>query len=305
MAEAITTSLFNVINYFHTNDRVNRVDFGLSKYQYLNQLLEWRISELLLLVILFVLYFLVYWIEPFQRQFVISDVTINHPFAEHERVNNAALFFYAVWSPLTIIGIVSIIITKPKNKVYVTYVSIVGLLVSVFLTSVVTDLLKNFIGRHRPDFIARCIPDSNADINILVNAIDVCTTTDYDRLKDGFRTTPSGHLSLSFAGLLYLSLWLAGQLVVTNSHLGSWRSIVAASPTLVAMLIALSRTEDYRHHFIDIIIGSSIGICIAYTSYRKHFPSITHPQSYEPYTIIEQDQQSQDNHDGYNRLESV
>lgn len=297
----ISELVYKVINYFHQDDRINRITLGLDKHPILAQLSRWKFADLLYIGVLFVLYFVVYWIEPFQRQFYVNDLTISHPFAEHERVPVGALFFYSTWVPISLIAIIGIIITKPKNKIYVTYISLVGLVISVFSTSVLTDILKNFIGRHRPDFLSRCVPKEGTPINVLVYAKDVCTTDNISRLKDGFRTTPSGHSSISFAGLFYLSLWLSGQLVVTNANVGSWRTIIAGLPTLGAGLIALSRTEDYRHHFVDVLIGSTIGIIIAYWSYHRNFPSVSHPKSYEPRIIIEEDER--DDSISYTRID--
>ncbi|GEQ72666.1 hypothetical protein JCM33374_g6353 [Metschnikowia sp. JCM 33374] len=192
------------------------------------------------------------------------------------------LFVYSTWVPLIVIAVVSLLITKPANKLYVTYLSLLGLVISVFTTSIVTDVLKNSFGRHRPDFLARCMPRADAPKDVLVYAKDVCTTKNLGRLMDGFRTTPSGHSSLSFAGLFFLSLWLAGQLAVTRPQAGALRWAVVFLPTLGAALIALGRTEDYRHHFVDVLVGSCLGIGFALWSYLRLFPSPSERLSYEP-----------------------
>lgn len=282
-------SVYNFINYFHKDDTINRTTLGIDKIRGGPFFLRWRGSDLIALVLLFVLYPIVYRIEPFQRQFYVDDLTISHPFAEHERVTAGELFFYALVVPVAVIGVVSAIITKPQHKVYVTYVSLLGLLLSVFSASIITDLLKNAFGRHRPDFLARCEPKPDTPKGVLVLAKDVCTTENIDRLLDGFRTTPSGHSSISFAGLLFTSLWLAGQLAVTRPYLGFWRWAIVAVPTIGALLIALSRTEDYRHHFIDITVGLLLGILIAVWLYLRLFPAISHERSFEPRVVVEEE----------------
>lgn len=271
-----------VLNYFHRDSRYNRTTFGLDQIKGGARLIHWRVTDLALLGAFLILYHVVYNIEPFQRQFYIGDLTISHPFAEHERVNNTELFLYAVWFPLVAIGIVSLIMTKPANKIYVTYVALLGQALSVLTASIVTDILKNAFGRHRPDFLARCVPKSDAPLDVLVYAKDVCTTKNLPRLLDGFRTTPLGHSSISFAGLLYLLFFLAGQLTVTRPQAGAWRSIVVLVPTLGAALIALSRTEDYRHHFIDVFVGSCLGVVVAVWSYFRLFPGLSDFKCYEP-----------------------
>lgn len=242
-------------------------------------------SDLLLVGVLVVLSFVTGAIEPFQRQFTVGDLTISHPYAEHQRVSNHELFLYCLVVPFVMISVALLVSTRREKRVGVTYVSLLGLIVAVFLTSVVTDVLKNFFGRLRPDFLARCVPKPGTPTDVLVLAKDVCTTTKHGRLLDGFRTTPSGHSSLSFAGLGYLSLWLSGQLVVASPAVGSWRVVVAWIPAFGAALIALSRTMDYRHHFVDVTIGSALGMTIATVIYRQYFPAISDRKSYEPWAV--------------------
>lgn len=275
----------SVINYFHRDDRYNRTTFGLDQVKGGSTFIYWRVTDIILLVIFVVVYRIVYSIEPFQRQFYIGDLLISHPFTEIERVTNGQLFLYAVWVPLSTIAVVSLVMTKPKNKIYVTYVALLGQLLSVFATSITTDILKNAFGRHRPDFLARCIPKADAPTDVLVYAKDVCTTEDLNQLMDGFRTTPLGHSSISFAGLLYLSYFLAGQLTVTRPQAGAWRSVVVFAPTLGAAMIALSRTEDYRHHFIDVFVGLCLGAVIALWLYFRLFPGLAQFRCYEPRTV--------------------
>lgn len=299
---AVQDRLYDVVNFFHAEDRINRYTLGLDKYPRFRFFLQWRIADLLFLFVLFISFFATNKLQPFQRQFYVNDLTILHPFAEHERVTDSQLFFYASWVPISVVGVLGLLITKPKNKIYFTYISLVGLCISILLTSSVTNILKNSIGRLRPDFLARCIPKEGTPVDVMVLAKNVCTTKNTSLLLDGFRTTPSGHSSLSFAGLGYLSLWLSGQFVVAHHSLGSWRSVVSAIPAFGAALIALSRTEDYRHHFVDVILGSVIGILISWWSYRRYFPKITDEKSYVPYLIQEDEREDEENH-FYDRLE--
>lgn len=281
-----------VTSYFSRDERFNRGTLGLHEVKGGSALIHWRFTDLVLVALLFILYPIVYKIEPFQRQFYVNDLTILHPFAEKERVSTTALFFYSTWLPLAVIAVVSLVLTTPKNKIYVTYVSGLGAVLSVFCASVVTDLLKNAFGRHRPDFLARCVPKAGTPINTLVYAKDVCTTKNISRLMDGFRTTPLGHSSISFAGLLYLSYWLAGQLAVTRPQAGALRWVVVFAPTLGAAMIALSRTEDYRHHFVDVFVGLCLGALIALWLYYRLFPSLGALACYEPRLLHEEEEET-------------
>lgn len=212
----------------------------------------------------------------------MNDLSISHPFAEVETVTSNALVIYSLVVPCLTIVFFTLVLADSRHRSYLLYISLVGLVFSWLATSLLTNYLKNWIGRHRPDFLARCIPHEDTPINKLVYAIDVCTSTNLDRLNDGFRTTPSGHSSESFAGLGFLYLWLCGQLLTEHPQTGSWRKLIAFLPIVGASVIALSRTEDYRHHFIDIALGSLLGLVISHWTYRRHFPAITSELPFKP-----------------------
>jgi diacylglycerol diphosphate phosphatase / phosphatidate phosphatase len=90
-----------------------------------------------------------------------------------------------------------------------------------------------------------------------------------------FRSFPSGHSSSSFAGLFYLSLYLAGKLHVLDQRGEVWRTLVVLIPTLAASCIAISRIMDARHHPFDVLFGSAMGILVAWGSYRQYFPPVS------------------------------
>ena len=90
----------------------------------------------------------------------------------------------------------------------------------------------------------------------------------------GFRSFPSGHSSSSFAGLFYLSLYLAGKLHVLDQRGEVWRTILVLIPSLTASCIAISRIMDARHHPFDVLFGSAMGILVAWASYRQYFPPL-------------------------------
>lgn len=263
---------------------LNRISLGFERFSFFPILKKWRIGDVILIPVLYILTTYIAMINtPFERQFVISDITINHPFAENERVPNQLNIIFCFFIPIAIIAFFTSILGDPKHRVYLGYISILGLCVTFFTNELITDILKNWIGRHRPDFIARCIPSADAPRDILVFAKDVCTTTNKSRLADGFRTTPSGHSSAAFSSLGYLSFWLQGQFLSNHPLTGSWRKLVALIPLICAALIALSRTEDYRHHFVDVILGGMLGFTVGLWNYRRNFPSLDSVIAFKPY----------------------
>lgn len=146
-------------------------------------------------------------VEPFHRLFYINDLAISFPHAEVERVPVSLNVVYAAAVPLVVIVLANSLAGASRHK---HHVAILGLAIALILTSFLTDTVKNMVGRPRPDLVARCRPRPGTPENKLVG-VDVCTESRHHVLHDGWRSFPSGHSSFSFAGLGYLSLFMAGQ----------------------------------------------------------------------------------------------
>lgn len=63
----------------------------------------------------------------------------------------------------------------------------------------------------------------------------------------------------------------------------SWRICLTFAPLLVALLVAVSRTCDYHHHWQDVTCGSLIGLSISYLCYRQYFPPLNSKLSHRSY----------------------
>lgn len=204
------------------------------------------------------------------------------PFFACSRIHPVWLFIYAFVVPLAVLVLYNLIAGSPLVKHEVTYLLFA---ISMVLTSFLTDIVKNAVGRPRPDLLDRCHPTGSTKQNVLVS-IEVCETRDSFKLQDGWRSFPSGHSSFSFAGLGFLSLYLAGQLHIFHHPAGGrdlGRALFCLSPLIGATLIAISRCEDYRHDVYDVCVGSVLGMSVAYWSYRRHWPRLSSPRCDEPY----------------------
>lgn len=210
---------------------------------------------------------------------------------------SAWMFGYALGIPIVTVSAWLAVSKSSVHKAHVTFLGLfIGYVVdkSLFellllmnnrciLTSFITDLIKNAVGRPRPDLIDRCKPKPGTPQNELVN-FDICTETNHHILHDGWRSFPSGHSSFSFAGLGFLALFLAGQMHVFRPRADLFRGLLALAPLLGAAMIAISRCEDYRHDVYDVTIGSILGMGVGYFSYRRYYPRLRHPQCDEPFT---------------------
>lgn len=191
-------------------------------------------------------------------------------------------FVYALFVPLGVLIAYNVFSRSSGAKHEVTYLSF---FISIVLTSFITDIIKNAVGRPRPDLLDRCQPAKDTEPNVLVT-IEICTAPDGHTLQDGWRSFPSGHSSFSFAGLGFLSLFLAGQLRIFRYSAGGRdlsRALLCLFPLLGAAMIAISRCEDYRHDVYDVCVGSAVGMTVAYWSYRRHWPRLSSQDCDEPY----------------------
>lgn len=167
-----------------------------------------------------------------------------------------------------------------------------GLATAIVLTALFTDSVKNMVGMPRPDFFDRCFPDGIAVYSNDSRRQAICHPTDMTEYKDGYKSFPSGHVSWCFAGLGYLSLYLAGKLSLFDRRGYTSRVFFVLVPHLAAVLIGISRVNDYQHRWVDIIGAAVIGYPMAYFCYRQHFPSIYagswagYPYEYEPQGIF-------------------
>jgi len=174
----------------------------------------------------------------------------------------------------------------------------------------VSNTLKNVIGKPRPHMISVCQPDWGkvAEIvkttrtgpegllawNPLVTT-EICTTTDNDKLSEAFRSFPSGHATMAFAGLTYMSLFFYSTLVLTLTKTSMsklpyssldtkkrdpsetrHRASRLHPPSLplitfvavicffcLAMWIGCTRYLDFKHAGIDLFAGASLGFLSA------------------------------------------
>lgn len=219
-------------------------------------------------------------LQPFQREFRLDDLTLQYPFARVERVTDAELYVYCALVPTAVICLVQLMrmrlasLNSRNDNLLLseTNRTLLGLWVSVVATACVTDVLKVWIARPRPDFVARCGALAEIPLHKFVTT-KVCTAPlGQIYLMDGMKSTPLGHLSMSFAGLFYLTLWLGreGKLPGINAI---QTLVVRTIPSLLATYIALSRTQDYRHHFFDVLLGLAIGIAFAWGVYSRYHQS--------------------------------
>ncbi|XP_076060197.1 phospholipid phosphatase 5 [Oratosquilla oratoria] len=163
---------------------------------------------------------------------------------------------------------------------------ILSLSLALGLNGVITNIIKIIVGRPRPDFFFRCFPDGKVELDEVKDIAEACTGQ-IDAIEEGRKSFPSGHSSFSFCSLGFMSLWLYGKLGVFSRRRGEgWRFVVGSIPIITALMVALSRTCDYHHHWQDVLVGSLIGLVVSYLCYRQYYPRLTSPYSHMPYLSL-------------------
>lgn len=150
------------------------------------------------------------------------------------------------------------------------------LLTAIGISEFITQLLKYYAGRLRPNFYSMC----NFNTETLT-----CTATNIHLIYESRLSFPSGHASLSFCGAGCLVLYFIGRFGYLRNHCyysqeeGKCKSkfifLLSFTPLLLSTHCAASRLVDNWHHPSDILAGMIIGLVCAVISYHIWFPPIT------------------------------
>lgn len=87
---------------------------------------------------------LLYRIGGHKREFSLTDITIQRPFAEHETVPPTLLMIVSIVIPAAFIAVISTAVYRSKWDLHG---GLLGLLVSYTVTGVVTQVVKMGVGR--------------------------------------------------------------------------------------------------------------------------------------------------------------
>ncbi|KAF8652706.1 hypothetical protein AX16_004210 [Volvariella volvacea WC 439] len=221
-------------------------------------------------------------VDGYRRSFSVKDTSLRHTYAVHERVPNLALYVICGVAPLLIQPVINFLTVR---TLWDLHNSMLFLVLSLAVTGSITQFVKITVGRPRPDLLDRCRPSlGTTDPEFGLSVWTICTTTDNRLLRDGFRSFPSGHSSMSFAGLGFLAFYIAGKLHLFDRRGVAGKAWLALGPFSAAALVAISRTMDYRHHWHDVVVGSLLGTVCAYFSYRQYYPSLSDKLCHRPYS---------------------
>lgn len=230
-------------------------------------------------------------IDPFYR-FVGKDMMddLKYPFKKNT-VPIWAVPIIAILLPFVIFSVVYF----RRRDVYDLHHAVLGLLYAVLITGVITDAIKDAVGRPRPDFFWRCFPDGKEAYDPARHGDVICHGNKGD-IKEGHKSFPSGHSSWSFAGLGFLAWYLSGKIQAFDRKGHIAKLCIVFAPLLGASLVAVSRVDDYWHHWQDVFAGGLIGSVVASFCFLQFFPAPHRSQGWGPhaYFLALADQRSRD-----------
>ncbi|GLC75910.1 hypothetical protein PLESTF_001705100 [Pleodorina starrii] len=167
-----------------------------------------------------------------------------------------------------------------------------ALALAFFMTGAITNCLKLPVGRLRPNFVKTCWPNGTL---VFQNrdqwgGYAVCDPRVSEGDAEEIRKSwPSGHSSLSAAGLGFTTYYLLGQLRPFSAAACEgrlWRLTVALLPSFGAVAVAVTRVLDYWHFTSDALTGLAIGFITAFVVYQAMYPPLTHPRCDLPRDVL-------------------
>ncbi|KAM1298985.1 hypothetical protein ACFX1X_025839 [Malus domestica] len=230
-----------------------------------------HMHDWVILMLLGLIEVILYVIHPFYR-FVGKDMMtdLKYPLKSCT-VPFWAVPMYAVALPIAIF----VVVYFRRRDVYDLHHAILGVL---------TDAIKDAVGRPRPDFFWRCFPDGKDVYDKWGNVVCYGVKS---VIKEGHKSFPSGHTSWSFAGLGFFSLYLSGKIQVFDRKGHVAKLCIVILPLLVASLVGVSLVDDYWHHWQDVFAGGLLGLTVATFCYLKFFPPPYHAQGWGPYAYFQ------------------
>ncbi|CAL7941260.1 unnamed protein product [Xylocopa violacea] len=216
--------------------------------------------------------------KPYKRGFFCNDESLYHPFHK-STVTSAMLYVVGIFLPVCAMlageYLYSRYCKENSPKILFGYnippwvwsayekIGIFGFGAATVI--LISDIAKYTIGRLRPHFMAICMPNVNCTLaenhHRYIENYSCAENVSKRLLKEVRLSFPSGHSSFSAYTMIYLALYLQLRMTWKGSKL--LKHFLQLLCLLMAWFTALSRVSDYKHHWSDVLAGSTLGTIVA------------------------------------------
>uniref|UniRef100_A0A8C4SX38 Phospholipid phosphatase 4 n=1 Tax=Erpetoichthys calabaricus TaxID=27687 RepID=A0A8C4SX38_ERPCA len=213
-------------------------------------------------------------LEPFQRVIQPEEMWLyKNPLVQSDLMPTRIMFAISFLTPLAVIFVVKIIRRTDRTDIREACLAVS---LALALNGVFTNTIKLIAGRRVCPSVSY-FSDSHCRLSVCLPLF-----------MDTRVPNPLFCFAVAFSGLGFTSFYLAGKLqCFTDSGRGKgWRLCAVVLPLYCAMMIALSRTCDYKHHWQDSLVGGLVGLVFAYICYRQHYPSFLCTVCHLPYESL-------------------
>ncbi len=208
---------------------------------------------------------------------VVLDFALNNPLVEDVTIPSNLLIQTCITLPIILLLLTTLIVApRLKPKYHDVHSSICVLLTTIGMSEFLTQVVKFYVGRLRPNFYALCGFDTST-LSCL-NSIDMET--------EGRCSFPSGHSSMSTSAMGVLAYFYLGrvgiaaacgngnQKVTMTSPRKKLSAFIALSPLLYSTFCATSRLVDNWHHPSDVVAGICLGLFCSSVGYHLFYPPV-------------------------------
>jgi hypothetical protein len=148
-------------------------------------------------------------VTPFAQHFSLHDISIQYPYAVHERVPIAWALVISALFPAVVIAVYTLLVDgwfshrdRPRrhsrsrytwaDRLWELNCGWLGLLLAQGAAFVITGTLKNLCGRPRPDLVDRCQPRAGSADGVPYGLVTkaICTQADASMMQDGKSVPP-------------------------------------------------------------------------------------------------------------------
>jgi len=226
---------------------------------------------------------------------VVLDLRLNQDLVLDATIPSSLLIHTSITLPIVLLIAFTLLLPQyPQARYIDTHAAVCVLLVTIGLCEFTTQIAKFYVGRLRPNFYKLC----EFDVETLS-----CAASEHINMESR-SSFPSGHSSMSTAGMTVLVLFFLGRLGLGMGSIKSNKSgrqqlqhavcrkrkmtvLMSLAPLGWSTFVACSRLVDNWHHPSDIVAGVCLGLFFPVVVYHMWYPSVLSEYAGFPLSYLE------------------